>query len=394
MKLITAILLTLLFLSSTIPQTLKPKTAIEHFCGTRSPNPDEVRAVNLLLNEYKKTDRFRELASRTTPINIPVYVHIIRSDDGTQGNVLLSEVEATIQALNNAYLNLFTFTLMNFHYVDNSRWFMSSYTTPDIELEARQALHVGGRSTLNIYSANLSDFNYGGYGYFPWQIYPSGSGILDGITLKYNNFSHPIGRPAITPHEVGHWLGLLHTFQGDCSAINDYVSDTPAEMQPTLCGEDSCPSMPGIDLIDNYMGYRSQMGCVSPTSNVFTDGQKESILAMYGMLRSESALPAFSVRTFPLVTNFSQYPVYVSGLRYQREFVEFTVTGLPANVAYTLPSRYCRSNNCTSSLRITTTGGVPLGDYVLTITANAKRGSSSTQTVLRIAPSVAKGGRQ
>lgn len=275
---------------------------------------------------------------------------------------------------------------MNFHYVDNSTWFMSSYTTPAIELQARQALHVGGRSTLNIYSANLSDFSYGGYGYFPWEIYPTGSGVLDGITLKYNNFSHPIGRPAVTPHEVGHWLGLMHTFQGECSAINDYVTDTPAEIQPTACVQDSCPSMPGMDLIDNYMGYRAPMQCVAPTANKFTDGQVESILAMYGMLRSESALPAFSVRTYPLINNFSQYPVYVGGIRLQREFVEFSVAGLPANTTYTLPSRYCRTNNCSSTLRVTSTGGVPFGDYILTITANAKRGSSSTQTVLRIAP--------
>ncbi|KAL8719040.1 MAG: hypothetical protein Q9225_003897 [Loekoesia sp. 1 TL-2023] len=69
------------------------------------------------------------------------------------------------------------------------------------------------------------------------------------------------GKTAV--HEVGHWFGLLHTFQDNSCASGDqgdYVDDTPQEMTATdgcPVGKDSCPGSAGMDPIGNYMDYSS-----------------------------------------------------------------------------------------------------------------------------------------
>ena len=73
-------------------------------------------------------------------------------------------------------------------------------------------------------------------------------------------------------HEIGHYLGLLHTFQDGCDQFNDYVPDTPAQRKEfsRRCPRkrDSCRKMPGLDPVTNFMGYGES--CFDN----FTDGQE------------------------------------------------------------------------------------------------------------------------
>lgn len=93
----------------------------------------------------------------------------------------------------------------------------------------------------------------------------------DGLVLNYQSLpktnpqgTYEEGDTAV--HEVGHWLGLPHTFgsastcdDGDAVTIGDVtISDTPAEATAAFgcpIGRDSCPNAAGLDPIHNFMDY-------------------------------------------------------------------------------------------------------------------------------------------
>jgi hypothetical protein len=87
-------------------------------------------------------------------------------------------------------------------------------------------------------------------------------------------------------HEIGHWNGLLHTFQGEsCSADNpgDYISDTPQQSTPTdgcPARKDSCPDSPGQDAVHDFMDYSSDV-CYER----FTPGQGQRMRSMWTSMR-------------------------------------------------------------------------------------------------------------
>lgn len=81
-------------------------------------------------------------------------------------------------------------------------------------------------------------------------------------TMPGGSIEH-YNRGGTTVHEVGHWHGLLHTFQDqNCApgADGDYIGDTPQQSIPTEgcpTSKDSCPDLPGMDAITNFMDYSS-----------------------------------------------------------------------------------------------------------------------------------------
>jgi Pregnancy-associated plasma protein-A len=87
-------------------------------------------------------------------------------------------------------------------------------------------------------------------------------------------------RDQMLVHEVGHWLGLDHTFANGCRPPGDGIADTPAEAKPAFSctdqNRDTCPKLPGKDPTNNYMTYVPD-SCMS----VFTAGQRAAMRAVW-----------------------------------------------------------------------------------------------------------------
>ena len=209
---------------------------------------------------------------------IPVHFHVLaKSQKKSDGWVSDDQIHEQIAVLNAAFSGQyggartgFRFVLEGITRTINARW--HDMETLQAELEAKRALRVGDAKTLNIYSTSISL----GFAYYP-KIVAGGYGgyqDLDGVVIHFGSMpgghikNFNLGHTAT--HEVGHYLGLPHTFEQGCDGHGDYVDDTPAMKVPTSgCpeGKDTCSS-PGLDPIHNYMDY-SYDACY----NQFTPGQ-------------------------------------------------------------------------------------------------------------------------
>ena len=220
---------------------------------------------------------------------IDVYFHVITKTDGT-GAVSDATIAAQITVLNQTFAGWFggddtgfTFRLAGTTRTVNNAWF--DQATFEDEVAMKSALKQGDAADVNIYSTS-------GGGFLGWAYYPSITaskkfGVLDGVVVHYGSLpggSVPRFNLGYTAtHEVGHYLGLPHTFEQGCIGHGDYVDDTPYMSEPTSrcpIGKDTCTRGTGEDPIHNYMDY-SDDACYTQ----FTAGQTERMQKQFAHWR-------------------------------------------------------------------------------------------------------------
>ncbi len=135
---------------------------------------------------------------------------------------------------------------------------------------------------INIWVVRSIPGSVVGYAYLP----PAHGTNLDGIVLEAGYFGSSYPNDVVIAHEMGHYLGLYHTFEGgctnnDCTIDGDQVCDTPPDNSTAYisCGSsmNSCTTdaLSGFatdqpDLTQDYMDY-GNFNCMK----VFTQGQSD-----------------------------------------------------------------------------------------------------------------------
>jgi len=279
------------------------------------------------VEEVKQNSEARQNSRSSSVLRIPVVVHVIHNGQrvGVGSNITDEQVLSQIEVLNQDFRRKVNTPGYNDNPVgaDTEIEFCLAQRTPDgnptnginrvntglsgytsrqqVETILKPTTVWDSERYLNIWVINIE-----GTGEWSKQLGyaqpPSASGLTglrelngaastDGIVINYNAFGsrsiYPEGsyrqlydHGRTTTHEIGHWFGLRHIWgDGGCD-VDDFCADTPVASRPneTYCkdeGVDSCPNLPGKDMVENYMDYTKDT-CM----NVFTRDQKYRMWAV------------------------------------------------------------------------------------------------------------------
>ncbi len=229
-------------------------------CATRPIGDLEAPLIESAIGERL---RVSGTAHRARQLEIPVQVTILRTKAGKY-DLTDQQVNDQIDILNQAFApHGFSFRLAGIERRDKTK-LAKRCLRPHIEERLKERFAVDPSTTLNIYSCRLAS-GVLGYARFPFDL-PEDS-TLQGVVLLHSVFPggsavpYHLGDTAV--HEVGHYLGLFHTFQGGCARKGDRIGDTPREQTAARgceIGRDTC-SQTGLDPVTNYMDY-SDDACV------------------------------------------------------------------------------------------------------------------------------------
>lgn len=248
-------------------------------CNTKDLSPEELAKVETEIEPWKNN------FNAWTTVTINAYVHVITASNGS-GAPTAKMLTDQMAVLNAAYASAgFQFNVVSTDTTANDSWYTCAGGT--CESQMKNALRQGTADDLNMYYNNM------GSGLLGWATFPSSyasSPKMDGVVILTASLpggtAAPYNLGDTATHEVGHWAGLYHTFQGGCTSSNDGVSDTPAEKSAAYgcpTGRNTCTTTkyPGNDPITNFMDYTDD-SCM----NTFSPGQVTRMQSMWTTYRN------------------------------------------------------------------------------------------------------------
>lgn len=251
--------------------------------ATVHPTPEEREVFDAIYQQFVESG-----GDKTNTIySIPTVVHILMEDANTDNEAIGVEQEQ-IDILNEAMADNnspFFFNLIEIKTWINSGWFNGGN-------DMKSSTRVGDMGTLNVW------FNNPGAGLLGFATFPqSNYNPDDGVVINHQAVNggsianYNLGDTLV--HEVGHWMGLYHTFADFFPSCNEFwgdgIDDTPTERSAASgcpIGRDSCASKPGLDPIHNYMDY-SYDSCMYE----FTPDQNTRMESQFLAFRNTNPLP-------------------------------------------------------------------------------------------------------
>jgi len=293
-------------------------------CGARDPTREERDELSYVVEEYKRhkhRQRQRGLQREEDErFVVPVFFHSFAATKAQK--LTWKQARQFVTVLNKEYEPTpFRFQLKLFQNYLNPDFYACSVRN---ETTWKPPFRIKGSNALNIYMCNhyevdldLVGDNPLGYAYFP----NLANMPRDGVTIMPLSAEGPMSAHYNVVHEVGHWLGLLHTFSGGCEpgarVVNglqisdgDGVDDTPAHSKATFVEEqwntcwvgqglDTCPDSiegidKGLDPVTNFMNY-VPASCFRDFGT-WTDGQIVRMVALYKKFRLKDPWTCYGYR--------------------------------------------------------------------------------------------------
>jgi hypothetical protein len=291
-------LLFLLYFPMTTAVTVLPDIPSRH-CGAEDPS-SALRYAHSFLSwaeslendlqnattvQSRVSQKAKNKRQALNPLyTVDTYMHIIADSASalptSSAYVTDSQIRAQFEYLARAYTDAFIgFRLIGFARYTNDTWARNGD-----DLGMKQALRRGDYSTLNIYYQSQLQSAPGtpgipagsvllGYCSLPSAGVgirtPAAAYVLDGCNILTSTMpggaTFGYNQGGSTVHEVGHWNGLLHTFQGNsCGSqdYGDYVADTPQERTSTNgcpAAKDTCPNSGAAEGFDGSSGESCAM---------------------------------------------------------------------------------------------------------------------------------------